>query len=85
MKFETVVSTAEHQAFLNDLKEILGKHQHLRADVMLAITSQFVGMLIAFQDQTLYTNEVVMQLVSANIKTGNNEAIKPLLNSQGSA
>jgi len=46
---------------------------------VLAITSHLVGQLIAAQDQTKYTREMVMSVVYENIVAGNGELVNSLL------
>lgn len=55
----------------------------LQAAELLAVTSHFVGQLIALQDQSKYTNDQVLTLVIENIQQGNNEAVDKLLNETG--
>lgn len=61
-----------HQAFLFDLKAALYRRQaSLPFDEMLAVASQFVGMLIALQDQRRISPEAAMAIVEAGIEAGN--------------
>lgn len=50
---------------------------------MLAIASNFVGRLIALQDQRNVTKEMAMDIVGKNIEAGNAEMINSLLRSEG--
>lgn len=77
--------TEAHRAFMEDLKGTLAKNVNLSAAEMLAISAQFVGMLVAAQDQAKYTPEAAMQMVASNIEIGNKQAIEGLLSSQGRA
>ena len=77
--------TTEQTAYLNDLKEVLGRHANLSAIEMLAVTSHFVGVLIALQDEKTVTVGVALDVVQANIKAGNQEVVSILANTQGNA
>lgn len=55
----------------------------LQAEEILAVTSHFVGQLIALQDQRKYTSEQVMDLVTQNIQRGNDEAVASLRDTTG--
>lgn len=80
---KTVQPTPELIAFMDDLKAALGKHTQLDAMQMLAVGSQFVGNLIALQDQRRVTPAMAMELVARNIEIGNAEAIAPLMGKGG--
>lgn len=77
--------TPELIAFMDDLKAAIGRHTHLSAMQMLAVASQFVGNLIALQDQQKVTATMALDLVEQNIQIGNAGAIEDLLNTRGSA
>jgi hypothetical protein len=71
-------------AFRKALEQAISDHgRELKAEELLAICSHFVGQLIAMQDQRIYTPEMVMEFVSANIEQGNSEVINKLLNETG--
>lgn len=76
--------TPELVAFMNDLKAALGKHTNLSAMQMLAVASQFVGNLIALQDQRKVTPAMAMECVARNIEIGNPAAIEGVMNTEGS-
>lgn len=70
---------ARHEAFLAELKAALGNSgADIDAAELLAIASQFVGMLIAQQDQRRYTPDAIMALVGRNIEIGNASAVADL-------
>lgn len=77
--------TERHLSFMNELKASLANHSDLKPDEMLAIASQFVGNLIALQDQNKYTGVMAMQLVARNIEVGNAAVVETLLDTKGSA
>ncbi len=78
--------TPEHEAFLAELKSTLGSTgKNLQADVLLAISAQFVGMLIAMQDQRRFTPQMAMEIVARNIEVGNATAIEANLGRPGGA
>lgn len=82
---KTVEPTPELIAFMDDLKAALAKHTNLNAMEMLAIASQFVGNLIALQDQRRVTPAMAMELVSKNIEIGNQAAIEGVMMTKGEA
>lgn len=73
----------EDEAFLKALKEQMPPD--MPAQRILAIVSQFVGQLIALQDQRRITPDMAMQIVSENIEIGNQAALLTLNDPQGSA
>lgn len=76
---KTMAPTPELVAFMDDLKSALGRHTNLDAMQMLAVASQFVGNLIALQDQRKVTPVMAMELVANNIQIGNQAAIDACL------
>lgn len=68
----------EHKKFMDDLKAQMPAD--MPAQEILAITSQFVGQLIALQDQRVMSPEQAMQLVGQNIEIGNRAAISTIPN-----
>ena len=50
---------------------------------MLAITSYFLGQLVALQDQRTTTPSMAMELISRNIEAGNQSAIDDLMATKG--
>lgn len=73
---EAVKPTAEHIAFMDGLKAVIGEHPDMPVEQILALASQFVGNLIALQDCRKYSAAQVMDLVKSNIEIGNTEAVK---------
>jgi hypothetical protein len=70
---------AKHHAFRSKLIDLLEEHQNeLTAQEMLAIASQFVGQLIALQDQRSMTPQQVLDLVQGNIEIGNQQVVSGL-------
>lgn len=63
----------EHEAFMTAMKETMPPD--MPAQEILAITSQFVGQLVALQDRRVMTPEMAMQIVSENIEIGNHAAM----------
>lgn len=65
-----------HRAFLDQLKAALGDTgKDLPGEELLAVASQFVGMLVALQDQRRFTPDMAMEIVARNIEIGNATAI----------
>jgi hypothetical protein len=72
---------AADQAFMKALKDQMPPE--MPAQRILAITSQFVGQLIALQDQRKITPDMAMQIVSENIEIGNHAALLTLGQPEG--
>lgn len=87
MRERSVQPDARHEAYLDQLKAALGDSgKDLQAEDLLAVTSQFVGMLIAQQDQRRFTPAMCMAIVGRNIEIGNASAIEASgLNGPGGA
>lgn len=82
----TIEPNTRHEELLKALQNTLRNFPDLSPPEWLAVASQFVGQLIAFQDQTKYTPESIMRMVGTNIETGNATAIDVVLNMpQGNA
>lgn len=73
----------EDNKFLADLKAQMPAN--MPAARILAITSQFVGQLIALQDQRKITPDMAMQIVSENIEIGNRAALMTLTTPEGTS
>ncbi|WP_282046342.1 hypothetical protein [Roseibium album] len=81
MPLKTALPDNKMEAFRLELLKFLNEHSgDLPADVMLALAAYAVGQLIAMQDQTRFTHELVMALVSQNIQAGNTHAIESFKN-----
>ena len=66
-------------AFVDDLKAALGRHTDLSPVEMLAGAAQLVGTLIAMQDQRTMDAATAMEIVDANIASGNRAAVASLM------
>lgn len=78
--------TPEHNAFVNELKAALGNSgKDLESDVLLALTAQFAGMLLAQLDQRKYTPSLAMDLITENLVAGNQAALAAMGDPQGRA
>ena len=77
-----IAVTPAHVAFMDDLKGVITRHQHLSAAEMLALTSQLVGIIVASQDQRTTTPEMAMRMVSSNIERGNQMAVSDLMHGE---
>lgn len=71
------------QEYLDNLKKQMPPD--MPAQRILAITSQFVGQLIALQDQRSMTPDRAMQIVTTNIEIGNQAAMLHLASPEGEA
>jgi hypothetical protein len=83
MKERIVTATAEHEAAYQDLCAVLKRHPWLTLPEMLAVASNFVGKLMAHQDQRTMTPERAIEIVRANIEAGNKQAVDELRNAGG--
>lgn len=72
-------ANAQHMAFMADLQAALLASQDVPFLDLLALASQFVGRLIAIQDQTKYTPDQIKELMVRNIELGNADAIHRLV------
>lgn len=86
MGHRSVAPDARHTAYLNELKAALGNSgKDIDAAELLAVTAQFVGMLIAQQDQRRMTPGMAMDIVAINIESGNATALAELNDPKGAA
>jgi hypothetical protein len=79
MSVNVVDTTELHVKLKDDLAGIVHKYVNAHSMPMidaLAITSQFLGMLVALQDQTKWTPEALMSTVSINLQIGNSAVIE---------
>jgi hypothetical protein len=77
------VSPAD-EAFRQEFLALAQRYNHENSAMrLLAIASQGVGQLIALQDSSRYTSAEVMELVSANIQTGNLHQVEEMIASNG--
>ena len=83
---KTIQPDARHEAYLAELKAALGSSgRDIDAAELLAVTAQFVGMLIAQQDQRRMTPAMAMEIVANNIEIGNATALADLTGPMGGA
>lgn len=83
-KAYTVAPNDAHRAYLDELKGCLASTgKELESDVLLAITAQFAGMLLAQLDQRKYTPDLAMDMIIENIVTGNQTAIAAMGEPEG--
>lgn len=81
MKTKTVAPNATHAAYVDDLKAVMQKHaEALTAQELLALTSQLVGQILAFQDQRTMTPQMGLEIIGRNIEIGNDMAVGMLRN-----
>lgn len=85
IKMKSLQPSPAHTAFRDEMVAAMSKHQHLRADEMLAIASYFVGQLVALQDQRKMTAAMAMEIVSGNIELGNEHARQRVASAGGPA
>ena len=80
---KTLEPTDKHQQFRLDMIGVLRKYPDLPAVELMCVTAQFLGQLIALQDQTKYSNEAIMKMVGTNIENGNKTAISTIFGGHG--
>lgn len=73
MKMKTVIPGEVEKAYWAELTAMLLKYEKggLSAEIMLAMTSKAVGMLIAMQEPNLMTPDRALMIVQRNIEDGN--------------
>lgn len=62
--------------------------RHLTLDTperVLAVAAQFVGQVLAMQDQRKLTSAMAMQIVIENIQVGNRQVIEAIHDTKGNA
>ncbi len=83
---KAVAPTKADEALRDDIMALVKRH--LTPDTgerVLAITSQVVGQALALQDQRTMTKDRALQLIMANIETGNAGVIESLHHTKGNA
>lgn len=84
----TIEPTAAHEAYLEELKACLGSAGKDIPEIeLLAVTAQFLGMLVALQDARTMTPSRAMQIIERNMAVGNRTVINghPLNNPEGTS
>ena len=81
----SVKSRPEHEVVYQELIELVSRHKKLSAVEILAVASNMLGKLMAMQDQHVYTADMVMEIVTANIEAGNQQAIAEIEKTKGEA
>lgn len=67
--------TEAHIAYMEALKQALTHVADTPSQEILAIASQYLGMLLAGQDRTRYTAEQYFELIMNNIEMGNQRVV----------
>lgn len=80
-----IKTNQQHEAFYQDMAAALKKYPDMPAEEMLAIASNFLGKLMALQDQRRFTQEDVMDIVIGNIEDGNAQMVSQVTDTKGSA
>lgn len=79
-----VAPKEQHEAFRLKLIGLFRQHQYtVDAQEMLAISSYFVGQLVALQDQRKVTPDQAMKIVEANLAEGNRQVVRNLMEQTG--
>jgi hypothetical protein len=80
------IAKPEHEVLYQELIALVNKHAgKLDALEMLAIASNMLGKLVALQDQRTVTPAMAMEVVAKNIEFGNEQVLKQIGASKGSA
>lgn len=74
----------KHEALYQDLLAVMRKYDLTQVEI-LAVTSNIVGKVLAFQDQTKGDTNFYMGIVQRNLEEGNRQAVAGLMNSAGRA
>jgi hypothetical protein len=85
MKTKLFSVEPQQMAFRRDLEASIARHQHLRADEMLAILAHMLGQVTALQDQRSITAEMAMQIIEENFVHGNQSVLDGIEKTRGSA
>lgn len=84
MRMKSYEPGPQHKALKDGLDALMRKHgEKLSDQEILALMSQFVGMLIALQDQRILTPSQAMEIVASNIEIGNRLVIEDLMRGKG--
>lgn len=63
--------TPQHEAYLIALKDALNTVLDVPSDQILAVASQYVGMLLAAQDMRTMTPDKGLEIIIRNVEIGN--------------
>lgn len=82
-----VETTCDHQKLMDDIKEVVERHQHLPLAETIAVICQFVGGLVFMMDPEQFDPNQIAMVVLGNVKIGNDTALEnsALFNPMGSA
>ena len=69
-----------------EILDLIGRHmQPDTQERALAIAAQIVGQFIAVQDQRRMTPDMAMEIVYANMQSGNRQIVNNIMRTKGSA
>lgn len=75
-KTKAIQPTKAHEDLRMGFVKACQQHPNMPPIEMLCIAAQFVGQLIALQDQTRWTSEQILAMVGMNMEQGNKAAIE---------
>lgn len=79
-------ATCVHKEFQNDMKLVLAKHHDtLTGMEMLALCAHLVGVVLAAQDPKKGTMDQALAVIGKNIELGNEDAMRPFMETIGNA
>jgi hypothetical protein len=80
MMMNIVIANEKHKKFRKALEGAIAEGaMQMEAEEILAVTCNFVGQLVALQDQRKFTSAMVMEIVHQNILQGNQDVANNLL------
>jgi hypothetical protein len=86
MSERIVTPKREHEVAYEDLVALVRKHaDDVDGYELLAIAANMLGKLIALQDQRVVTPAMAMDVVAKNIEMGNEQAMREMSQTKGSA
>jgi len=81
-----MITKPEHETAYQDIAKLVGKHaDKLTALELLAVAANFVGKLVAMQDQRSVTPKMAMTIVEKNMLLGNQQVIAMINETKGNA
>jgi hypothetical protein len=76
VRTKKVAPKSQHLAYRDALIATMRQYAaDFPADEMLAVTAHLLGSIVAMQDRTRMTSEIVMKVIADNIEVGNQEAL----------
>ena len=78
-KMKKILATENHEKFRREFIDLLRKYfRDEKPETLLAIASQSVGILAAYQDQRRISSELAMEIIATNLELGNEQALSSI-------